>query len=90
MITINLSNGIKTGVYSFNIIIATNQPPSFSASLATQNLLVGTTVVYTIPSYSDPEGQTVTFTTNLVGSSSLPTFVTYSGGSYNIAPNSVG
>ncbi len=59
-----------------------NKVPLFTPSLSTQIVHAGATLAYTLPSFSDPEGQPTTLTVT----STLPSFVTYSAYIFTISP----
>ena len=82
LVTLGISDGINPQVtYSFNVIV-TNLPPLFSSLLIDQYVIAGSiSTNYILPSFSDPEGASVTLT--LVTS---PTYVTLSGLALTINP----
>ena len=85
----SLSDGSLTSSYTFTITVS-NTAPIFSSSLAAQSVGWTKSVTYALPSYSDPEGNTVTLTTVEQGQSTLPSFVTFDSATstYTINPTS--
>ena len=69
---------------TFKIIV--NQEPFFSSSPVDQTVVLNKMITYTLPSYSDTEGQTITVESFRPLSTTLPAFVTFSSNKYTIAP----
>ncbi len=57
--------------------VTVNLPPLFSEELFDQIVEVNEFKTYTLPSYKDPEGSSVTLTTTKYMSNLLPSFVSY-------------
>lgn len=87
IIDVTLSDGVNTPVSSFSIIVSSTSPPTFVSPLVTQNILLGNTVTYALPSTSDPASLPVTLSAVATGTSALPAFVTLSGSTFTIGPN---
>ena len=73
-------------------VIFANTAPAFSPATSTSiTLPFGSSSTFTLPSYSDAEGDPVTLVTSLAGGSSYPSFMTESSSgtvySYLIAPS---
>ncbi|TNV87956.1 hypothetical protein FGO68_gene8438 [Halteria grandinella] len=58
-------------------------PPVFSQSLQYQQVVAGERLIYSLPSFADPDGDTVKVTVNLVQATS---FATYLNGVFTFAP----
>lgn len=70
--------GLCSSIYQFCINF-TNTAPVFATTNVTYvNIHVGKTSTFTLPSYGDPDGDTVTLTTFQSNQSSLPPYVTFS------------
>ena len=54
-LAITLTDGFNNVVKSLVVTITANQAPSFSTALETQNVMVGLTSFYTLPTMTDPE-----------------------------------
>ena len=63
-----------------------NNPPTFSSGLIAQTVVVGFSKTYTLPTYSDPEGASVTLNAFEDGQTSLPSFVTRSSSIFTFSP----
>lgn len=88
-IDVVLTDTDVTVIYSFNLIVTpySNNPPILSTgTLVDQIVEINQTVSYTIPSYNDPNGDSITLTTYKFMSTMLPNFMTFSSGKYVIAP----
>ena len=78
--------GLCSNVYQFCVNF-TNSAPAFAATNTTYvNVHVGQTSSFALPSYSDPDGDTVTFSTFQSNQTSLPSYVTFASGSYTLSP----
>ena len=86
-VVVKACNTIDTCTNSSFTVVFTNTAPSFSAPSTT---IVTTPVTipktYNLPSYSDLEGDSITFSTYLDGTNALPDFISYSSGTYTITP----
>lgn len=81
--SVTLSNAYISNVYTFTVTV-NNFPPVFgSASSTTISVIITQTGVFNLPSYSDPDGNSMTLTTVESGQTSLPSFV-----AFNIGTNS--
>ena len=65
------------------------QPPLFATSPVNQTLMVGETLDYTLPTYSDPKGSAFTLLVlNQASQPILPTFVNLVGSTFHLTPTS--
>ena len=90
-ITITLTDsGGASSAYNFYVLVV-NNPPIFSSSRATSlNVNLGSTSTFTLPAYSDPDGNSLTFSTYQSGLSTLPSFITLSANKYTFTPVLIG
>ena len=58
-LSIAITDGLNSPVSSLTVVINANQIPTLTAPLTTQTVVVGLPGTYTIPSFADPEGDTV-------------------------------
>lgn len=75
-VDVTLSDGVNSPISSFDIVVNPNQPPIFASSLQSQTVHVMFTQTYTLPAYSDPEGQAVSLTIQIQGTTALNSFIT--------------
>ena len=87
LIDVTLSDGTNTPVTQFSIVVNANQPPDFGSALVAQSITVGFTITYSLPAYSDPEGQPTTLVSiTLSSGAALPSFIVHSGVTLTISP----
>jgi len=60
---------------------------TFTAALVNQNVMLGNTISYVLPTTNNPSCHTVTISAVARGTSALPAYVTLSGSTFTIAPN---
>ena len=87
-IDVTISDGFSSITSYFAITVAANQPPTFAITLTAQTCNVGQSCSYLLPSVTDPEGASVTKTAVQQGTSSLPSFISFTGSSFSIASTS--
>ena len=91
LLNITISDTLISNTYTFNVIV-TNNPPGFSTTITTNiSLVVNQVANFTLPSYSDPDGNALSLTTFQSGgllSLPLPGFIifTLSNNSYSFMP----
>lgn len=71
IVDLSISDGYKSQIKSFKVTV-TNSAPIFSTTPPDVTVAQGGNTVYTLPSYSDPEGHSVTVTVT-----GYPSFSTY-------------
>jgi hypothetical protein len=83
-ISITISDGINSVGYTLSVTTVLNQPPAFLTNPVTQSLSIGSSSIYNLPSFSDPEGDPVTLGSTGV----IPAFASLSGSSLTLNPQS--
>ena len=87
-ITVIVSDLYLSTAYTFYVFVQNSAPVFASTTSNSINVRVSQTATFTLPSYSDPEGNLITFTTYEQGYPSVPAFTTFSlaSNSYSISP----
>jgi len=85
-IEVLLTDGSLSSIYAFTITVV-NTAPTFSSSLTAQNVTLTNTIAYQLPTFSDPEGNTLTLDTMEKGQSYLPSFVSFDSNSWTYKIN---
>ena len=90
-IQVTIANLYLSSTYTFNVVVQNSAPVFASTTSTTISVTVTQTVTFSLPSYSDPDGNAITLTTYQDGSASLPSFVafTLATNSYSISPTSL-
>lgn len=73
-----LSDGNLQSTYSFDVIVNLNSPPVFNdgtTSFADLTVPLNTVKSYTVPSFSDPDGEAVTISIAEGSGGTLPSWI---------------
>ena len=74
--------------YTFTVVFANSAPVFSSTASSSITLHYGTATAFSIPSYSDPEGDPISITNYQDGLSALPSFVTFTSTvAYSFSPS---
>lgn len=86
-VTCNVCNTINTCTpYSFTLQFLNTAPRFDSTTSTSVSTPVTLSKTYSLPTYSDAEGDAISFSTYQTGQATLPSFVTFTSGTYTVSP----